>query len=284
MFIGHCRAAEIVIRHFNAGNMLICSWVLIRLCDLAYIRAKHRWQHEKADFSNIITIFWQSCRIFIVVVSVLLVLNCFGISIAGIFATLGIGGAIVAFAAKDSLTNLFCYISLILDKTFRPGDWIVLKDGNIEGKVEHIGLRSTKILTGSGTRIIAPNSLLSNEFIDNWAAMKERRVRQIIAVSPTTTAGQLRVFANDVESILLADSEVNHNSCFCAVNGFALSSIQLLVHYFTKPIDLSNHMRVQHRINCNILEAASLNGIHIATPLEMHQKFDVGIAHRNAVE
>ncbi len=92
--------------------------------------------------------------------------NNLGYSIGGLLTTLGIGGAALAFASQNTISNLWATVSIILDHPFKEGDWILIGT-RARGKVISIGLRSTRLLTENDTIVIIPNSIIVNECIEN---------------------------------------------------------------------------------------------------------------------
>lgn len=107
----------------------------------------------------------KSCQIFFMTIAALLVLQNAGYNVAGLLAGLGIGGLAVALAAKETLANLFGSIALLMDRTFQVGDRI--KQGDVEGVVEKIGLRSTRVRTAEGYAVTIPNQLITNAPVTN---------------------------------------------------------------------------------------------------------------------
>ena len=114
-----------------------------------------------------------------------------GYSVSGLLASLGIGGLAVALAAKDTLSNVFGSLMLILDRPFKLGDWI--KAGDMEGTVEEIGFRSTRIRTFAKTLITVPNSIIANLPLDNFSRMPKRRIKLTVGVTYATTPAQMLV-------------------------------------------------------------------------------------------
>ncbi len=92
--------------------------------------------------------------------------NNLGYSIGGLLTTLGIGGAAIAFAAQNTLSNLWGAVSILLDQPFKEGDWIRI-GSKAYGRVESIGLRSTRLRTEQNTLVIIPNNILMNEYVEN---------------------------------------------------------------------------------------------------------------------
>lgn len=112
----------------------------------------------------------RSCQVLVVTVAALLVLQNAGYNVAGLLAGLGIGGLAVALAAKETLANLFGSIAVLMDRTFQVGDKI--KQGDVTGVVERIGLRSTRVRTPEGYVVSIPNQLITNAPVTNMGAQK----------------------------------------------------------------------------------------------------------------
>jgi MscS family membrane protein len=112
----------------------------------------------------------RSCQVFFYLVAVLLVLQNLGYNVAGLLAGLGIGGLAVALAAKETLANLFGSLALLMDRTFQVGDTI--KQGDVEGEVVNIGLRSTRVRTKEGYVVSIPNQLITNAAVTNMTPTK----------------------------------------------------------------------------------------------------------------
>src|SRR5690606_25648500 len=114
---------------------------------------------------------------------------------------LGIGGLAVALAAQESLGNFFGSISLVADRPFKVGDWIQV-GSKIDGDVEEIGLRSTKVRTWSKSQMTIPNKFLANEIVENWSRMPKRRVKQVIGVTYGTSPEDMDGLVQDIRQLL----------------------------------------------------------------------------------
>jgi MscS family membrane protein len=255
-------------RFFHSMILFFVTWIVMCLVDTLFDSFSQRTRYQTSEYYGILPLLKRSCRVIICVIGILLLIDGLGFSVNGIFATLGIGGAIIALAAKDSVANIFGSLAIVLDHPFKVGDWIRVGDGTIEGDVEQIGLRSTRIRTHAKTLMTVPNFILSNEVIDNWSRMFRRRVRQFIHVNSNAQPQQLQEFIEDVESILREDKDVFSEMHFCALCEFETTFIQIMVYYFTLAIDLEPHMRIRNRINVQILMAAQKAGITLSVPHE----------------
>ena len=133
--------------------------------------ALRQWARAPRDASEARTratlapVLGRSCQVFFLGIAALLVLQNAGYNVAGLLAGLGIGGLAVALAAKETLANLFGSIAVLMDRTFQVGDKI--KQGDITGVVERIGLRSTRVRTDEGYLVSIPNQLITNAPVTN---------------------------------------------------------------------------------------------------------------------
>lgn len=125
---------------------------------------------ESRTRTTLAPVLGRACLIFLVTMAALLVLQNAGFNVAGLLAGLGIGGLAVALAAKETLANFFGSIALLMDRTFQVGDTI--KQGEIEGVVEKIGLRSTRVRTKEGYVVSIPNQLITNAPVTNMTPAK----------------------------------------------------------------------------------------------------------------
>ena len=173
--------------------------------------------------------------------------------------------AAFAFAAKDTIANLYGSLALVLDRPFKTGDWIMV--GNkVDGDVEEIGMRSTKVRTWPKTVISIPNHVMANEIINNWSRMPKRRVKQIVGVTYETKPDEIEGLVEDLRLLLREDEGVDQDFILVNFTDFAESSLNILVYYFTKSIAWLEHMDVRQRINCKIMRAVESRGLSIAFP------------------
>jgi len=128
------------------------------------VRKIHKEKNARRELLNL---FLNITKIIMTLVVLLVILAHIGINILALVTSLGIGGAILALSAKDSLTNFFDSLRLISSDAFRQGDWIQTKD--VEGFVTEVGLITTKIRTFSNAFVTIPNSKLANDYIKNWS-------------------------------------------------------------------------------------------------------------------
>ncbi|MEO0795514.1 MAG: mechanosensitive ion channel family protein [Verrucomicrobiota bacterium] len=258
-------ANEIIQDLFRGGSMLIIVWAMIRATDVLTCIIGDRLERQTSSLHGFIPTINKSLKIFIVIVGLLLVVDNLGYNVSGILATLGLGGAAIAFASQDTIKNLFGTFMIMLDRPFKVGDWIMVGD-KVDGDVEAIGLRSTKVRTWPKTVISIPNGVLANEYINNWTRMPKRRVKQVIGITYEATPEDMEALVEDFRNLLQNDEGVNQEFILVNFTDFGGSSLDILVYYFTRSTKWLEHMDVRQRINCKIMRAIRERGLTVAFP------------------
>lgn len=205
-------------------------------------------------------------RIALWLVAGLMVLQSIGVSVSGLLAFGGIGGIAVGFAAKDLLANFFGGLSITLDRPFTVGDWIRSPDRNIEGTVESIGWRLTRIRTFDQRPLYVPNAVFSQIALENPSRMFNRRIYETIGLR-YEDASQM---ANVVEQVrdMLAHHEEIDQSRTLIVNfvSFGPSSLDFFVYAFTRTVVWVEFHAIKEEILLKILEIIHANGADVAFP------------------
>lgn len=252
---------------FRGISMVIVFWGLLRLVDVlvdAATAAVGGAEGQKALF-GFAPLIKKTTRLFLSIVAVVMVVDNLGYDIGGILATLGVGGLAFAIAAKDTVANLYGSIALILDRPFKVGDWIQVGN-DVDGDVEEIGLRSTKVRTWPKTVISIPNAVLANEKINNWSRMPKRRVKQVIGVTYETSPETMNAIVEDFRRILREDAGVNQEFILVNWTDFGASSLDILVYYFTHTTKWLEYMEVRQRINTKLAQCVAVHGSSVAFP------------------
>jgi len=251
---------------FRGVSIFIVFWGLFRLADvLVDILADLSDSTGSDGWRGFGDLVKKSLRIFIIIVGAVMVVDNLGYNIGGVLATLGIGGAALAFAAKDTIANIYGSIALALDRPFQVGDWIQVGD-KVDGDVEEIGLRSTKVRTWPKTIISIPNSVLANEMIDNWSRMPKRRVKQVVGVTYETKPETMELIVEGIRQLLREDEGVNQEFILVNWTDFGESSLDILVYYFTATTKWLEYMEIRQRINVKIAKLVAAHGSSVAFP------------------
>lgn len=205
-------------------------------------------------------------RVAMWLVAGLMVLQSIGVSISGLLAFGGIGGIAVGFAAKDLLANFFGGLSIYLDRPFTVGDWIRSPDRNIEGTVESIGWRLTRIRTFDQRPLYVPNAIFGQIALENPSRMFNRRIYETIGLR-YADAGQMATIVEQVREMLAAHEEVD-TSRTLIVNfvSFGPSSLDFFVYVFTRTVVWVEFHAIKEDILLRILEIIHNNNADVAFP------------------
>jgi len=241
------------------------SWFSWRLIDgfSAYFSARAAHTHTALD-DQLVPFISKTLKVFLVFTLILVLAQNMGYSISGLIASLGIGGLAVAMAAKDSISNIFGSIMILLDRPFTIGDWIKTKD--FEGVVEEVGFRSTRIRTFAKTLVNVPNSQLANMVIDNIDAMPKRRVKMRIGITYATTPDSMQKAINAIEKLLKNHVGVDQAFSLVKFDTFEDSSLSIFLYYFTKSTHWDEYLQVRQEINLEIMQALDKLNLEFAFP------------------
>ncbi len=204
-------------------------------------------------------------RVVLIIVAAISILTPWVGSLSGLIAGLGISSLAVALAAQESLSNFFGSISIMLDKPFDVGDFIVLSDNQM-GNVEHVGLRSTRIRQLSGSMVTIPNSQLASDVINNETKRSTRRIKFTVGLEYRTPDQNLTQFVDAVEDLLLKNPNVVDDSTKVWFDDFGDSALVVGVIYSVNIADYFEMLSVKDRINHGVLQAARETNVSMAFP------------------
>lgn len=228
-------------------------------------QADPRLQNTKLDSASIEAIS-KLLRLSVVIVAILTILQVLGYSISGILAFGGMGGIAVGFAAKDLLANFFGGLMIYLDKPFKVGEWVRSPDRNIEGTVEHIGWRISRIRTFDKRPLYIPNSLFANIIVENPSRMSHRRIKEHIGIRYDDWK-KMEIIVTDIKTMLIHHQGIDSTeTLICNFDIFNESSIDFLVYTFTKTTDLITFHEVKQDVLFKIFEIIDSHGAEIAFP------------------
>ncbi len=182
----------------------------------------------------------------------------FNINITSLLAGIGLGGLAIAFAAQESIKDLFGSLTIFFDKPFTVGD--VVRVNGVEGTVEAIGFRSTRIRTYDQTFVTVPNKRMLESNVDNLSNRSHRRVRSVLRLSYRTPPDALHAMVTDLRTLFSAHPVLNTMSVSVAVDELTLNGIQLVVTYFVPMMDWDKHMLLKEEINLKLLEVIHRHG------------------------
>ena len=242
-------------------------WLIYRTVDVlaAYLEKLTEKTESKLD-DQLIPIIRKTLKVFVVIVGVLFTLQNLDVNVSSFLAGLGLGGLAFALAAQDSLSNLFGSIMILLDRPFHIGDWVII--GGVEGTVEEVGLRSTRVRTFYKSLVTIPNSNLVKTPIDNMGARTYRRIKTYISVTYDTPPEKMEAFVEGIRQIIHSNEYTWKDYYHVYFNQFAASSLDVLLYCFVDTKDWSVELQERHRIFLEIMRLAQELGIEFAFPTQ----------------
>lgn len=191
-------------------------------------------------------------------------LQTLGVNVTALITGLGIGGIAVALAAQNILGDLFASLSIVIDKPFEVGDYIVV--GTEMGTVEAIGMKTTRVRSLTGEQLVFTNGDLLKARIRNFKRMRERRKLFMIGVTYGTSPEHLRAIPGLLREAIAAQRGARFERAHFA--GFGPSSLDFETVYWVEKPDYSVSMDIQQAVNLAILEAFRARGIEFAYPTQ----------------
>lgn len=222
-----------------------------------------RMDQDKSSATTL-TFLGFLARIALWTIVLLLMLDNLGVNVTGLVAGLGIGGIAVALAVQNILGDLFASLSIVLDKPFVIGDFVVVD--TFSGTIEHIGLKSTRIRCLSGEQLIIANNDLLKSRVRNYKRMTERRIAFNLGVTYQTPLEKLSAAKKIVSDII--DRQEHARLDRVHFQAFGDSALNFEVVYFVTDPDYALYMDVQEQINLAIFSSFAQQGIEFAYPTQ----------------
>lgn len=253
---------------FDTVTVILLAWLLrrmIRGVEKELLRETHGLTSstDKAGVRSTAKLL----RVVLYILAGIMILQTLGVSISGLLAFGGIGGIAVGFAAKDLLANFFGGLSIYLDKPFTTGDWIRSPDKEIEGVVEEIGWRLTRIRTFDQRPLYVPNAVFSQISVENPSRMRNRRIKETIGIR-YQDADKMEVIVEQVHTMLREHDDIEKESRPLIVNfdRFGPSSLDFFIYTFTKTTDWIQFHAIKQDVLLRIIRIVHANGADVAFP------------------
>jgi len=234
--------------------------------NVIFSRGLKNWNHKNKNPSQhaaIVIVLWFG-RFLIWATVLLLILDHLGIEAVSLLAGLGVGGIAIALAMQKILGDLFASISIMLEKPFEIGDFVMV--GEIKGTVESIGIKTTRIRSVNGEQIVISNSDLLESRVNNFKRMSERRILFNLNVSNLTTKENIHAITDLVKNII--DNQENARFDRGHLKGFSPGSIDYEFVYWVKNPDFVVYMDIQQKINLAIIDEFAERKITMAYPAQ----------------
>lgn len=242
-------------------------WGAYRLVDLlgAFLKDKALGTESKLD-DALVPLVIKTIKVFVTVMGVVFIADNLDVDVTSLLAGLGLGGLAFALAAKDVAGNLFGSITVLLDQTFHVGDWVII--GDVEGTVERIGFRSTRVRTFYNSLVSVPNSTLITSNVDNMGSRRFRRLNCRLSIAYDTPPERIEAFCEGIREIVRQHPYMRKDYYHVYFHEFADASLNIMVYVFWQAPDWGTELRERHRFLLDCLRLAKRLGVEYAYPTQ----------------
>ncbi|MGV6861993.1 MAG: mechanosensitive ion channel family protein [Putridiphycobacter sp.] len=264
--VAYSHPEQFVNHFFNFLIVINVTWLISRLSDaLIEEYVVPLTEKSKSDLDDqLLPIFRKGLRLIIWLLGIIVGLNNAGYDVAAIIAGLGIGGLAFALAAQDTIKNFFGGIMIFADKPFQIGERIQI--GSIDGTVKEIGIRSTRIETLAGRIVTVPNSMFSDDAVENVDIEPTRKIILNLGLTYDMTAEQMELAMTILKDIAKNNPGVKDEDTAVGFNAFGDFALGIIFIYFIKKGE--DNLGIQTEVNLEILRKFSEANLEMAFPTQ----------------
>ena len=242
-------------------------WMILRaITVLQNNLGREPWTAQHPALRSLIPLGGRIARVFVFIAAVLVTISQFGYPIATILAGLGIGGIAVALGAQKSLEHFFGSVSIGVDQPFRVGDWVNIN--GVEGEIEAIGLRSTRIRTLDRTVVSMPNGQLADTRSENFAMRERIRWRTMIGLQYDTPRATIKQVRDEIEALLRAHPKMWQDRIVVRLSGFGAFSLDIELFCWIDTSVIDEYREVREELMLGVMEIVERNGASFAFPTQ----------------
>jgi len=254
-----------VVEYIDIAPIFILTWGVLRL--ISSIESFMLEKEGNVDKDSV-RLFTRLIKILFVFAIVLGVAQYFGYSVSSILTLGGVGGIVVGFAAKDMLANVFGGLMIQMDKPFSTGDWIRTTDKSIEGVVEKIGWRMTRLRTFNKNPIYVPNGIFATIPIETPSRMTNREIHAVIGIRYDDIT-QMQSIIEKVEKMLADHEHIAHDEpCRVYFDLFNASSLDFVIWAFSTVTEGAEFKKIKGKLLLDVADIIADHGAEIAYPTQ----------------
>ncbi|MBB73929.1 MAG: hypothetical protein CMJ75_05380 [Planctomycetaceae bacterium] len=246
-------------------TVVSATWTAFRLTDLLSAYLARRGAATPTRFDDLLVqLLSKSLKALSLCAGLVLFSHVFALDLWGLMGGLGIGGLALAFAAKDTIGNFFGSLTVLADRPFEIGDWIIAE--GVEGSVENVGFRSTRLRTFYNSVITLPNSRLTTAVVDNMGRRRFRRFKETIGIQYDSSPEQMEAFCEGIRELIRRHPYTRKDYYHVYFNGFGDNALNILLYCFVETPDWATELREKHRLLQDISRLAANLGVSFAFP------------------
>lgn len=238
-----------------------------RLVDIFSIYLSKMAERTESTLDDqLVPLLRKVLKTFVVIVGGLFILDNLDFDITGLIAGISIGGLAFALAAQDTIKNFFGSLMIFIDRPFQVGDWIT--SGDVDGTVEEVGFRSTRIRTFRNSVMYIPNGVITNQMIDNHGLRVYRRFMTNIAMTYDTPPDLIEVFVEGLKEIVKKHPKTRKDYFEIHFNNMGSSSLDVLFYIFFDVPTWTEELKARHEILLKIIKLGDKLGVNFAFPTQ----------------
>ena len=242
----------------------IIAYRVINIVSIYLSKAARKTESTLDD--QLVPLLRKTLKAFVITIGTLFILDNLNIPILPLLTGLSIGGLAFALAAQDTLKNFFGSIMIFIDKPFQVGDWIT--SGEVDGTVEEVGFRSSRIRTFRNSVTYVPNSKLADNVIDNHGLRKYRRFYTQIAITHGTPPELIEIFVKGLRRIVDKHPVTWKENYHIYFNDMASSSLNIMFYIFFGVPTWGEELKARHEVLLSIVKLAKELGVNFAFPTQ----------------
>lgn len=247
--------------------VLIISFIILffafKIVDIVALFIDERAKKTDSILDEqLVPLIIKSLRILVITIGLLSILQNFGYNITTLVAGLGLGGLAFALAAQTTISNIFGSVTIFSDKHFRIGDWIQV--GDVNGIVEELGFRTTRIRRFDQALVTVPNSMFVNKEIINYSSMQKRKIEFYLGITYETTIDKIKLVVNGIKSIIENDEKFERSTYVVRFTDFGESSLNIYIYCFTTVTEFIKFQGVKEELNLKIIELLNNLDVELA--------------------
>lgn len=247
-------------------TLLLFMWFFMRLvsrgCLVLRTHAQAKNRPLDATASDAIAKLLQAC---IVILALLMIMAALDFSISSLIAFGGVGGIAIGFAAQSLVANLLGGITVYISKPFKVGEFIIMPNNGVQGKVQEIGWRATKVLGFDRRPFYVPNALFNTAVLINHTRMSNRRIQEHLMVG-YSDIGKVHHIIEQGNQMLGDHAEIEHDFFVFRFDTCGDFAVKLYIYAFTQTTDYSEFMRIKEDVLFKIIDIIHKNGAKLAVP------------------
>lgn len=252
---------------FRAILPFFATFVVFRLVDVFSLYLERLSGKSDSNLENhVVPLIRKVLRVFVIIIGGLVILQSIGVNITALLAGISIGGLALALAAQDTLKNLFGSFMIFLDKPFSVGHWIT--SGDIDGTVEEVGFRSTRVRTFRNSLTYVPNGKLADSTIDNHGLRQYRRFFMHIAITYDTPPNLIEVFVEGLRKIVDRHPNTRKDFHIIEFNEMGDFALKIMFYIFFTVPTWPEELKARHEVLIQIVRLAEKLGVRFAFPTQ----------------